>query len=339
MSKYVFSLAAVFALVASLGAIPVDTFAMAPTSQAVADSSIIFIENAGQFPDGARFLVLGGDNPMWIGEDAIWLTQSAAIPEENGSKSNSLAGSRSGVQFREPRSLGSTNIKLTFPGSNPRFVIEPFERLETHVSYFYGNDPAAWKPDVPVWGGVRIRDLYPGIDLEIAGEKDFVAQRLIAHPGGDPGAVRFRIEGVEAVNLVSETLRLTTATGEVSLPLLAVADAQLVGKSSQRLVGAQAFEVNSPFTAGATYGLVEPTAARSSSQLRYGTFLGGSGGDDEGWAIAVDSQGAAYVTGYIQSYNFPITQGSRSDGRLLRCFRQQAGTVRIEIGIFNFSQR
>lgn len=48
--------------------------------------------------------------------------------------------------------------------------------------------------------------------------------------------------------------------------------------------------------------------------LVYSTFLGGSGGE-EGYGIAVDSQGCAYVTGYTDSSDFPTLnplQASRS---------------------------
>src|SRR2546427_12683521 len=43
--------------------------------------------------------------------------------------------------------------------------------------------------------------------------------------------------------------------------------------------------------------------------LFYSTYLGGSG-DDIGNSIAVDAAGNAYVTGQIQSTNFPTTLGA-----------------------------
>src|SRR5260370_448289 len=54
-------------------------------------------------------------------------------------------------------------------------------------------------------------------------------------------------------------------------------------------------------------GLLDVFAAKinaSGSALLYSTYLGGSG-DDQGYGIAADSVGNAYVTGETQSINFP----------------------------------
>ena len=112
------------------------------------------------------------------------------------------------------------NIKLSFVGANPHPRIETFDRLDTTVSYFYGNDPEQWRPDVPVWGGVRYVDLYPGIDLELTNEDGRMAQRLAAQPGADLAAVQLRVEGADAVAVDGDALAPEHGRRRVALPLL-----------------------------------------------------------------------------------------------------------------------
>ena len=95
--------------------------------------------------------------------------------EARGSGSKGNGGSSPPPPLtRSPPSSPDRVLKLTFPGSNPDVRIEPFDPLTTTVSYFIGNDPVQWRAGVPVWGGVRYADLYPGVDLVIGG----IARRL-----------------------------------------------------------------------------------------------------------------------------------------------------------------
>jgi hypothetical protein len=81
---------------------------------------------------------------------------------------------------------------------------------------------------------------------------------------------------------------------------------------------------NFPVTAGAYEGSLhgmygsafvtklDPNLSGSAS-LVYSTYLGGSGGGDQGNGIAVDGSGNAYVTGLTDSTNFPVTAGAYKD--------------------------
>lgn len=134
-------------------------------------SPVMFIENVGQFAESARFQERGGDRTIWLAEDGLWVTvlekpSSPQPPSPNLREGEAILPS---PKFgREAGGEGQThkgvNLRLIFPGANPH------PRLDTHVSYFFGNDPEQWHADVPVWGGVRYVDLYPGVDLEITGD-------------------------------------------------------------------------------------------------------------------------------------------------------------------------
>ena len=69
--------------------------------------------------------------------------------------------------------------------------------------------------------------------------------------------------------------------------------------------------------------------------LVYSTYLGGSD-DDYGYGIAVDAAGAAYVTGYTYSTNFPTQQAFQGTmAGDVRCLRHQAEPGRQRPGLLH----
>ncbi len=273
------------------------------------NSPVMFIENVGQFDEGARFQVRGGDRTIWLADDAVWITlleQRPAIDDQQPARDDPRS-SRGAVIRRS--SVKGVNIQLSFVEANPHLRIEPFNRLNTRISYFIGDDPTRWRADAPAWGGVRYKDLYPGIDLEITGEDGRLAQRLVARASADLNQVRLRVEGADAMRLDGDRLRLSTAVGEYTLPLLSVVGASGASLGNPTLAGHQ---VALPFAASIPNAPStinnQQTATSAPSDLLYSTFLGGEGGDI-GWAVAVDTNGAAYVTGQTNSSTFPTTPG------------------------------
>jgi len=72
---------------------------------------------------------------------------------------------------------------------------------------------------------------------------------------------------------------------------------------------AGAFQTSLKGQTNAFLAKIDPSAPGSAS-LVYSTYLGGSGGDDSGNGITVDGSGNAYLTGYTNSSNFPVTVGA-----------------------------
>jgi len=60
------------------------------------------------------------------------------------------------------------------------------------------------------------------------------------------------------------------------------------------------------------------TGLNATGTISYSSYLGGSG-DDHGQAIALDGSGAAYVTGYTQSGDFPLTNPLSPGGSSAGC--------------------
>ena len=178
----------------AIASAPPPASAMADSSASLAEahsalqsSPVMFIENVGQFDDGARFQVRGGDHTIWLAEDALWITVVES-PADNQPSADRLVDIGN-FPIHDPQSeienRKGVNIKLSFVGANPHPRVEPLNRVETHVSYFIGSDADQWHADVPVWRGIRYVDLYPGIDLEIVGENGRASQRIVARSGAD----------------------------------------------------------------------------------------------------------------------------------------------------------
>ena len=257
---------------------------------ALQGTPLMFVENVGQSDGRARFQVRRGDTIIHVADDALWFTIL-----ERGSE--------------EARARQGVNLKLSFPGANPHSRLEPFDRLDTHVSFFRGSDSANWYTDVPAWGGVRYVDLYPGVDLEITSEDGHWAWWLVIRsPQFATSDVHLRVDGADALALEGDALRLSTAVGDFILPLLQAVSTDSTSLTVPRPV-VNGLEVIAPFSS--------PLSSSSSLYSQsgdgfYGTYLGGSG-QDIGNDIAIDGDGDAYIAGSTSSTDFPATTGAFSE--------------------------
>jgi hypothetical protein len=263
---------------------------------------MLIVENAGQWPAAARFQVWNsplGPGVTWLAEDAIWLVVASGKLHVAGSEG--FAGSRADLPPANLPPATFHALKLTFPGSNPDVRIEPFEPLTTTISYFLGSDPEQWRPDVPVWCGVRYVDLYPGVDLVLGGSDG--AWRIEAVPGATTRQVRVHVEGVPLV-AVNGAVAALEGGGEllsVALPVTPFVY-QVTGLDSEG--DALALTVAADAQPARAPGPVD-----NPGDLIYSTFLGRNPFDYAN-AIAVDGASRAYVAGYTESSSFPTTPGA-----------------------------
>jgi len=290
----------------------IPTEAMATTRiEGSPASSLMFIENVGQWEDNVRFQVWDGlAGAMWLVEDALWISVMEPIAKGQKSEMNNLWSHELPDGMSDEVTSKGVNIKFSFPGANPHPVIETFDNLDSTISYFTGNDPDRWRQAVPVWGEVRYRDLWPGVDLEFGHQDGRLVQRFVAHEGADMSAVHLQVEGAEGIGIDNGWLHLTMIGRDWAL-LAPRADftypVQLVAPDgSVTKVAVQH-----------TVGGIEPQnvtrPADNWDELVYSTFLGGSNSDGSS-GIIVDSSGSAYLTGYTKSSNLPTTPGSFDPG-------------------------
>lgn len=122
---------------------------------------ISFEPNVGQAPVGVRFLTRGS---------AASLTATGAV----------LNG-------------GTEPVTLEFVGASTSACRAGTNELAGKANYLIGNDPSAWKTNVPTYASVRVEQLYPGVDLVWYGKGRSLEYDLVMEAGADPGAVSFSL--------------------------------------------------------------------------------------------------------------------------------------------------
>lgn len=252
------------------------------------DSSLMFIENVGQFEDGARYQVRGAGSTLWLAQDALWITQL-----EEGTEPSAVP-------------THGVNLRLTFPGANPAPRMEAFNPLPTTISYFVGNNSEHWHADVPVWGGVRYVDLYPGIDLELGSEAVQFSPRLVVRSPEALEQVRLKVEGAEGVALRDGAIQVSSIVGDVAFPLLKLVSPNGSALPTPTTPILNGDEILMPFIA---HSLQEERALGLGGGLVFSTYLGAQA-HDEVWGMDIDGNGDSYVTGYTNSTAFPTTPGT-----------------------------
>ena len=199
-------------------------------------------------------------------------------------------------------------LRLRFLGANPKPAITGQTAESGTVNYLIGNDPARWHTNLPTYGELLYRDLWPGIDLLFRSENGQLQYEFLLRPGARVQDIQLAYRGANRLSLDRDgNLMVKTSLGSVT-------DTRPV---SYQLIDGKRVQVASRFALErrSTYGFAVGAYDRTlplivDPGLVYSTYLGGAG-DDSGYGIAVDSAGQAYVTGGTYSAtDFPKTAGA-----------------------------
>jgi hypothetical protein len=87
---------------------------------------------------------------------------------------------------------------------------------ETYHNYFLGNDPRQWASEVPLFGAVRLRRVYPGVQMRWHAAGGQLEYDYELAPGTRPDVIRMRYEGLEDISLVDGQLQLRTSLGALT---------------------------------------------------------------------------------------------------------------------------
>jgi hypothetical protein len=217
-----------------------------------------------------------------------------------------LARTPGGMFFVTPQEtvlrLPDGVVRSRFVGADPDPIVEADRRLGARANYFLGSDPSKWLADVPTFGRVRCRDVYPGIDVVWYGRDGRIEYDLVVAPGADADAVEIAFEGVDrreidrAGDLVlsvgpHEVIQKRPVVYQDSERGREVVASRYVLDGDRVRFALGAFDASRPL-------VIDP-------QLAYGTFLGGNG-NEVPRKIVRDALGNSFICGMTTSTDFPV---------------------------------
>ncbi|MDP8981610.1 MAG: SBBP repeat-containing protein [Acidobacteriota bacterium] len=222
-----------------------------------------------------------------------------------------LAPTGATLSLSGPKKTSSSQMTIELVRGNPAAQVEGLEALPGKSNYLIGNDRAKWRTNVANYAKVRYRDVYPGVDMIYYGNQRQLEYDLVVAPRADPGIIQIAFTGSRGMRIGPEgDLLLRVPDGEVRQHKPVVyqesdgtrqaVEGQYV-RTGNRSVGFKLgkYDASRPL-------VIDP-------RLNYSTFLGGpsiGGAQDQALAIAVDSSGNAYVTGWTVATDFPVSKGA-----------------------------
>src|SRR2546425_1545635 len=282
-------------------ACPAAAATEARVSEAYGKLPLHFEANRGQTHEDVRFLARGPGYSLYLtaGEAVLVLTK----PNPDTKRDAHSTPERLNTQAREAPVV----VRMSLMGAAPKPRVSGLEELPGKANHFIGNDPAKWQTNVPTYAKVQYRDAYPGIDVVYYGNQRQLEYDFVVAPGAGPQRIVLDFKGVERLEIDAQGELVMHAAGgairqhkpvihqDIDGMRREIAGAYVMKSAHQVAFQVAAYDKTRPL-------VIDPV-------LSYSSYLGGSGGD-EGWGIAVDTLGNAYVTGSTSSTNFPTNLGA-----------------------------
>jgi len=240
-----------------------------------------FEENIGQAPAKYGYVAHGQAYQVWISPVEMRLTGS-------GEASNRYA------------------VRTRFVGANRAAEMQGVDLEETRTNYFVGQAPSGWHTGVRNYASVRVKAIYPGIDLVYHTNQNNLEYDFLVGPGADPSRIQLEVTGADGP-LITNDGDLVTGSGTSQARWIKPVIYQETPQGRRPVDGAfQLAGKHVRFRVGAydhTRRLViDPT-------FKYATYFGAANGSAGARAVTTDSAGSVYVAGIANTNQLPVTKG------------------------------
>jgi len=300
---------------------------------------LAFEANQGQADPQVKYMARGQGYKLFLTSSHAVMTLSQRRPSEvldmmmnkrrGAAAAEALRKKR--AQRRAPESTAVLRMNLLGPKSHAQLVAEDLQPGK--VNYFIGRDQSKWRSNIPLYGRVSYRGVYPGVDLAFHGLSKQLEFDYLVSPGADAASIALNIEGAQSIhtddtgNLILETtagpvqlhqpVAYQNRIGQEKTGTREPVDARFVLKANNEVGFALApYDHNREL-------VIDPV-------VTYSTYFGGSSAD-YGIAIAVDSSGNSYVAGASDSTTIPASASQGGSVQLTPQKKEFAYTFVTEI--------
>ncbi len=206
-----------------------------------------------------------------------------------------------------PGKHDAVSFRTRFLNARPEATVEGFGLLRSTTNYFLGGSPETWRTGVENFEKVRIRELYPGIDLFFHAQDGNLEYDFVARPGADVSPLEFQIMGARRIG-VDANGDLIVSRGRATVCWKAPVIYQSVAGARVPVEGR--YELGPRHTVFFRIGPYDHSRELTIDPvLSYASYLGGSG-KELARGIATDAAGNVYVAGGTTSSAFPVTPGA-----------------------------
>lgn len=273
-----------------------------PAFDLIADGSVHFLENKGQwessllfraeFPGG--YLFLKKNSMVYVLYDASSLHQTHI--------KNPSSSARSSI----PATIASHGVEVFFEGGNASTISTNLP-LSPKTHYFSGLESANWVSNVTSFQEIVYKDLYPGIDFRIFSYQTTLKYEFIVKPQADPSLIRLQYKGADQIS-IDEHDQVTIKTSIRSFKEAKPFSYQKINRENR--------EVPSSFLLNGSHLTFRLPEGYNSSlplvidpELIFSTYSG-SLPDNWGHTATYDDEGNLYSGGTVFGTRFPVTTGA-----------------------------
>jgi len=280
---------------------------------------LAFTENRGQWDERALFRANAGGATMWFTTEGVVYQFTRRVPADGADVTLSLSKGdvteekarlrQAQPDFRddrfshEPDSIETMMIKASFVGANLNPAVRGEDMMEYKCNYFIGNDPSAWRTDVPNYWAIVLEDVYTGIDLKYYGNGKQMEYDFIVSPGADFTQIQIEYEGTKSLS-VNEAGELVVETDWGRVTELRPLVYQVKDGATQIVKGEYTLLSDNSFGFALSDGHNPELALVIDPVLEFVVQFGGVG-NDVFIGIVLDYAGCAYVVGNTDSWDFP----------------------------------